>query len=338
MESPDIVIEICKQHIPSWETVRSVSMTLLTGTSNKVYLVEASDDVSPKKVIYRVYGYGSIVIRELERLTFRSLIGRAKVPTIYGEAEKWRLEEYFNGRSLFREELKQEGFIHKVADTLKSFHNVDMSDVRDNKEDTILKNITSWQQTAVNKLSSLPTQYSEILSELTSYSILSKFLTIYPNSKSLKFCHLDCNSMNFLYNENSGDLVLIDYEYSGYSNPAMDLALVLNETMFNYYHPEPPYFTFHPDEGPTDELVFKYVKEYGGNLDFAVDVMKCLTIVDLFWAIWDICMYIEPTGFDFLENARIRYENFKTQTQKYEESGNEGLITRISKYFNNHTS
>jgi choline/ethanolamine kinase len=336
MDSPGKALEICKQNIPSWESVTSVSMTLLTGTSNKVYLVEASGEVSPKKVIYRVYRYGSIVIRELERLTFRSLIGRAKVPNIYGEGEEWRLEEYFNGRSLNRQELKQEEFIQKIAGTLKSFHNVDMSDVLDSREDTILKNITAWQQKAVSRLPSLPTQYLEIFSELTSYATLSKFLNIYPNSKNLKFCHLDCNSMNFLYNESSGELVLIDYEYSGYSNSAMDLAFVLNETMFNYYHPEPPYFTFHPEEGPTDEIICKYVKEYGGDLDFAVDVMRCLSIVDLFWAVWDVCMYIEPAGFDFLENARIRYENFKTQTQKYEESGKEGLITRISKYFNIH--
>jgi thiamine kinase-like enzyme len=333
MESPGKALEICKQNIPSWESVTSLSMTLLTGTSNKVYLVEASESVSPKKVIYRVYRYRSIVISELERLTFRSLIGRAKVPAMYGEGPEWRLEEYFNGRSLNRQEFKQDIFIHKIADSLRTLHGVDMSDVRNCQEDIIMKHVEMWRNIAINKLPSLPAEYQEIFSDIISADIYDRFLKIYPSNRDLKFCHSDSNYMNFLYNEEDGGFIMIDFEYSGYANPAVDLAFVLNETMYNYYHPDPPYFTFHPDEGPSDELISKYVKEYGGGLDFAVDVMRCMHITHLFWAMWGVCMYTEPGGFDYLGYAAVRFGQFKKLSEEYQHSGSQAMRDRISKFF-----
>ena len=333
MDHPDKVLDICKQHIASWESVSSVSMILMTGTSNKVYLVEAKEEVLPQKVIFRLYRYGSIVVNELERITFRSLIGRAKVPNWYAEGPEWRLEEYFPGRSLDRHELKQDLFIHKIADSIKTFHAVDMSDVRNSQEDIIITHISSWRDAASHKLSSLPSKYQEIFSEIASKETFASFLKIYPSNRPLKFCHSDSNYMNFLYNEDNGGFIMIDFEYSGYANPAIDLAFVLNETMYNYYHPDPPYFTAHIDEQPTEELIYKYVREYGEDLEFAVDVMRCMIITHLFWSIWGICMYTEPDGFDYLEYAAGRYAQFKRLEEDYEVVGELGLRRRIYKLF-----
>jgi choline/ethanolamine kinase len=57
------------------------------------------------------------------------------------------------------------------------------------------------------------------------------------------FCHNDLQEGNILMREGSGDVVVIDFEYSAYNYRGFDFANHMCEWMYDYTTTQPPFFT-----------------------------------------------------------------------------------------------
>lgn len=83
------------------------------------------------------------------------------------------------------------------------------------------------------------------------------------NDFPLVLCHNDPLENNLLMKMNSNlNLLLIDYEYSGWNPMAMDLADYWSETMVQNSYPEPNGLKLYFDNIMTDDEVKIFTKEY----------------------------------------------------------------------------
>ena len=112
------------------------------------------------------------------------------------------------------------------------------------------------------------------------------------------------------------ELMLIDYEYSGWNPMAMDLANYLNETMLDNAHPEgdgiKPYLANCMEKHELVRMATRYLECYHKHLnseeDLQVfvnrelpllinDVYDCASLNNFFWGLWALALLTpEPTS------------------------------------------
>ena len=110
------VLSIIQKSESSWNNVDedSCKMVKLVGNSNKVYMVETSLAITPKRFIFRIFDDGETQDHYSVSRIFHRLAQNCIAPKIYTETEKYRLEEFLDGtRNLQHEEFLQPKIIIK---------------------------------------------------------------------------------------------------------------------------------------------------------------------------------------------------------------------------------
>jgi thiamine kinase-like enzyme len=116
------------------------------------------------------------------------------------------------------------------------------------------------------------------------------------------FCHNDIHAGNFLVEEPSKKLILIDFEYSAHGPRGFDLANFFCE--FAGFECD---YSLLPDK-TTREVFYEIYLSAGDTveqLEKEVEVFYIAT--HLFWGIWSVLQSkFSPIEFDFLDYARMR--------------------------------
>lgn len=316
----------CKELFPEWSQIPEDTMTVqrLAGSSNQVYLVETSQVSPHQKVIYRVFGAAEIVDIARERQLFDRLSELGFGPHSFNSTSLDRVEEYINGRPLERLELRDPHMVQIICQALKSLHQQDVRDLVDCEQVAAVENARIWRDMAIAKLPSLELTEEEKrdVEELMTERMMTQWLELMPFWAPRAFLHHDCNRLNFLYVQENDTIRLIDYEYAGYGFRGMDLGFTINELMYDYTKPTPPYWSYFPESLYDEALLTSYVQAYGGDADLWAETRMCLACGHYFWAVWAVAMTKSPRqGFDYIQYALVRLNDFRREVRTLEEIG-----------------
>ena len=250
--------------------------------------------IKEKDYIYRHPGEGteSIINRKNEK---RSLITAKKFgidPTyVYMDADEgWKISEFVHE---FREpDYSDFEDSKKIISVLKKLHSLDI---------TVDYGMRPWEDSIIME---------RLLKEkdrdcfLEHETLKSKIETLY--SKTVGdgiekcFCHGDTYRPNWMI-EPDGNVILIDWEYSGYSDPGIDIGYYIVDAMYGY------------DEAI--RFIREYLKEdWTEQKEF--HYMAYTAIIAYYWFVW--AMYRESCGAnmgDALDNwhyMAVKYSDYLT--------------------------
>lgn len=109
------------------------------------------------------------------------------------------------------------------------------------------------------------------------------------------FCHGDTYKHNWMIEPN-GRVYLIDWEYSGYSDPGIDVGYYIVDAMYNF------------------DIAEKFIKTYlGDNYNSVTDFhfTAYVAIIAYYWFVW--AMYRESCGAEMGESLK----NWRCMAEKY---------------------
>lgn len=86
------------------------------------------------------------------------------------------------------------------------------------------------------------------------------------SKKSIRLCHNDLNNLNIMQLRDSGDIFLIDFEYSRMNYLAYDLANFLNECAFDYTGSSSPGFELKTELIASQEEIRQVSETYVGGI------------------------------------------------------------------------
>lgn len=329
-----------KDELMSWADLEyeSVGFQILTGTSNKVYKVLNYCEVQPNPILFRVFGPNEVTDKEREHRIFQYLATRKLAPRVLACSSKFRIEEFLEAYlPIVYDDLCNPEIIQKICDKLREIHELDV--VLPNEKNILLENLTKWRKNAIQKIELIEDLEKKAkIAELIGDHSWTRFLQIVPRRSSERFLHLDLNFYNILLNRTTGAVFFVDFEFSGYGDRSIDFANLFSDMRFDYLYPQPPHFAYDKEKAPSDELIAQYVQAYGESQDFWVDIKQSFIVINYIWAIWGVAMWKpHQTGFDYLENALIRYSEFMQESETYFSSGGQSSLEKLSqKLFNNH--
>lgn len=322
-------LECIRIYVKSWSSVTLCTsrITLLTGTSNKVYALENILQIIPEKIIYRVFGNNKVTDKTRECRIFSHLSSLDIAPKFYFASDKVRLEEFLEDYiTLTSKDFYDPYMIQQVCSSFKSLHSVDMSEVLRGEGLIIDNNLEKWKKLALTKIPEFETieNYEEIM-EILGEETWNMYNDVIPRDSPVIFSHLDISPLNLMHNPIARKLCLIDYEFSGYYYRATDFGLMFSEMTFNYLTDKPPFFEYFPENIPSDELIKEYTISYGEGAALWVEIKLVFIASNYYWAVWCLAMAEFPTeGFDFISNALLRIKLFKSAYQDFK--ANNGRI------------
>ena len=313
-------LSFIKLEIPNWALLDydSVNFQLLTGTSNKVYKVWNSKEVQPNSLLLRIFGPNEVTDKLREHQIFLYLGKHNLAPKAIGTSAYARIEEFLeNYLPILYEDLLNPQIIQKICDKIKEVHQLER--FLPDEGNILFENLAKWRKLGMEKIDLIenPLKRSSI-ENLLSEGLWTRFLEIVPKEKPERIVHLDLNFYNILLNRQTESIYLVDYEFTGNGDRSLDFGFLFSDMRFDYLYDKPPYFSYHKEKAPTDELIAQYVKAYGEGPDFWVDIKRGLLVANYIWAVWGVAMWKNSSsGFDYLENALLRHSEYIEESEDY---------------------
>lgn len=343
MEGIDFVLSAIQNSEVNWSKVTqdSCKMTKLVGNSNKVYLVQTSLPMTPKNLVFRIFGSGETLDINTNSSIFHRLAENKIAPLIYLETSEYRLEEYLeNTRTLGRLECLEPKVAHVISKELKIFHSQDLSDILNSRVPVCLTNVQKWRRLGLSKLSKISnsTRQNEVTQSLDCISshFYDMYIDILPKGSPIVLSHMDTSFLNFLYNEEKEEIRIIDYDYSGYCYRGFDIAMLLQDIKYDYNYPCYPFYQYSPEAYPGDFILAEYVKAYGEGIDMFIECKQCMIAAHYLWAMWAFTLHEENgEGMDMLGYGLLRFGEFLKGYQEFKDMNNESMRRYAATYFSN---
>lgn len=323
------------------------------GLTNYLYLCSLPEDFNvlpnePTKVLIRIHG--EIVDhkqRFYEGVIFTLLSDRGFGPRNYGVFHSGRIEQFFPYRHLFTRELADPFISKLIAEKTANYHCMKLPLNKEpqflwenfNKYLSMIRGVKFEDE----RLTKLYKSFQSRIDFVEEYEWL-RLMLLQLNSPVI-FCHNDLQEGNILYikEEDTTDILLIDYDYSAYNYRGFDLGNHFCEWMYEYKDEfENGYKVYH-DGYPTKEQQELFAKEYviklkemnvkleAGELDeskyvSSITISSAETILHeanrfalashLFWFFWSIIQAkVSKIDFGFLEYAEARLDTYLEQKQ-----------------------
>lgn len=243
---------------------------VLGGLSNTLYRVsglqtlETTAAAAFDSVLVRIFGAQGMIDRDVETSTFAALAEEGHVPPYHGRFGNGRLEGWMEGmRPLEVPELSRDDIILAVADKVARLH-TQFRIPDDLKEyysaPNMWQQLEEWLQQALHNeyrtandaacaaslrlAETVADEFRWIRSDVFSSSVSASL----QNEASVVYCHNDLLAANIMYNETTGELQLIDFEYGGVNYRSFDLANHWNEYASGPPHETVPHYDWLPDE------------------------------------------------------------------------------------------
>jgi len=282
-------VDFIKSHVESWKDVSASNMKVerLSGLSNEIWKVTATEDIEPKTVIYRKFGEaGAICDRERENYIIQGLAKKKLSPPFYGGTKEYRIEKFEKSEALSPEDVKDKLTRRRIARMIADLHSLDFSKL--DKTPSFMKIFTQnafiqdFQEKANRKDVYSPVEQKLLkeIKKLINEEEISFLKDLAPKKEeSLAFSHNDLHSQNILVLAKDQTLTLIDFEYSDYNYRAYDIANFFNETMFEYDTAEHPHYNVDESKYPSDRDLKDFIKYYlffGKYTDDEIDLKSAL--------------------------------------------------------------
>ncbi|KAF9112456.1 hypothetical protein BGX27_003378 [Mortierella sp. AM989] len=246
--------------------VVTISTALLDKDSDEPVLT-----TSPRKVLLRVYGVGleSLISRNEELYWLRNLSTMGIGPSLLGIFKNGRFEEYVDSTTLTKEDIRNPRTSRQIAHRMCELHN--LVNIFPPPEGTIPQtqmNITKWAplaREAIEKICAEDPTKRTVMDEFGFEKLLVEFDEVQRELTAvhspLVFAHNDTQYGNILRTKDeSGELVVIDFEYAGYNTRGFDIGNHFCEWTADYHSERPS--VLHPDRYPTKAEQLNFLEAY----------------------------------------------------------------------------
>ncbi|KAG0378111.1 hypothetical protein BGX24_004701 [Mortierella sp. AD032] len=225
----------------------------------------------PRKVLLRVYGIGleSLISRNDELKWLQNLSTMQIGPSLLGIFKNGRFEEYVESTTLTKDDIRNPRTSRHIAHRMCELHNI--VNVFPPPEGCIPQtqaNIARWiplARDAIEKICAKDPSKRAVIDEFNFEKFLVEVDEVHRDLTAvhspLVFAHNDTQYGNILKTtDDSGELVVIDFEYAGYNPRGFDIGNHFCEWTADYHSDIPS--VLHPDQYPTKEEQLNFLEAY----------------------------------------------------------------------------
>ncbi len=264
----------CQKLFPEWADYSLVDFTFddPKGFSSFTMGIRAKKKVEPTAVLYRrLEGKENAILDfETEKDVFLTLGAHNIAAHCYYYDENDRIEAFYRGRTLEAEELFEPENLRGIANELYRFHQLKPASLPKVGFFEMVHN--KWGQMArfvleemIDRFPPNEQKMCEELRQIYTPETFEKVKRCIPYG-DLTFCHNDTYHGNIMKLD-SGEIKLLDFEFSCLNNKAYDFSNLFAETVMEHQQPEYPYFRIAEPEFGDHELGM-LINFYLDNADF----------------------------------------------------------------------
>ena len=327
----EVALDRCRAAFPEWRSLSNDDFEWdePKGFSSFTMAIRCLRDVEPPAVLYRrLEGKENAILDfEAEREIFL-LLGEVGIATrCLHYDDTCRIEEYYDGRTLVPADLKDPNVLKGIASELYRFHQLEPDSLPGRTFFELLHD--KWARLArpvlIEQRDIFPRDEQVMcddLREILTDETASKVQRCLPSSP-LAFCHNDTYHGNVMMLA-TGDIKLLDFEFSCLNHPAFDFANLFAETVMKHGEPDPPYFSVGVARYTRDDIVVlvgHYLdcgplagEERKSELDRLVGETEDLVMLsDYMYAMAAIPLAVNPIQkIRFIPYAHARWNRFLT--------------------------
>ena len=324
------VLNRCQSHFPDWRNldIEDVKFGDPKGFSSYTMSVEPTPTLIPRAVFYRKLENkeNAILDFETEKSTYLLLANHNISAPCFHYSRKYRLESFYKGQTLNASDLTKPQVLKKIADQLFLLHQLSPKNLP--TDDFFSLVFVKWgklaRQVLENEIDRFPANEKEMCLQLRSiYSpeTIKKVRKCIPD-RPLSFCHNDTYHGNIMKLQ-SGEIKLLDFEFSCLNNRAYDFSNLFAETVMKHKQPAYPYFKIVDPEYGVEQislLINYYLDNFGlmrkseRKSQFEIlfeDTKKMLLLSHFKYALAAIPLAVNPIQkIRFIPYAFQRYSKF----------------------------
>ncbi|KAF9436966.1 hypothetical protein BGZ76_002417 [Entomortierella beljakovae] len=244
---------------------------LVSGPPSQTSDSESTTEPKPRKVLLRIYGVGleSLFSREKELQWLHNLSTMDIGPSLLGIFKNGRFEQYVESTTLTKEDIRDPKTSRHIAHRMCELHNI--VNAFPPPEGTIpqsQENIAKWipqARDAIVKICAKDPSKKAVFDEFDFDKLLIEIDEVHRDllnvHSPLVFAHNDTQYGNILRTlDDSGELVVIDFEYAGYNTRAFDIGNHFCEWTADYHSDRPS--VLHPIRYPTKAQQLNFLEAY----------------------------------------------------------------------------
>ena len=229
------------------------------GFSSFTMGIRSSKVVQPTAVLYRrLEGKENAILNyETEKEVFLTLAAHDIAAHCHYYDKTCRIEAFYQGRTLKADDLFEPEYLRQIANQLYRLHQLmppglpqqTFFDMLHDKWGPLAKRVLEQEAEAfpLNERA-----MCEELREIYSPRTLAKVRQCLPDGE-LTFCHNDTYHGNIMKLD-SGEIKLLDFEFSCLNNKAYDFSNLFAETVMRHQQPDYPFFRIAEPEFGDQEL------------------------------------------------------------------------------------
>ncbi|MCP4418189.1 MAG: phosphotransferase [Chloroflexi bacterium] len=274
------IFKQCQAIFPEWANrpITDFDFDDPKGFSSFTMGIRCKTTAQPTAVLYRrLEGKDNAILDyEIEKETFLLLGEQHIAAHCYHYDETCRIEAFYQGRTLQAKELFDPENLRKIAGELYRFHQLKPPSLPPTPFFELLHN--KWGQLAKyvleEKSHNFPPNEQRMCEELRQIytpETFEKVKRCLPDGE-LTFCHNDTYHGNIM-KLNSGEIKLLDFEFSCLNNKAYDFSNLFAETVMRHQQSAYPYFRIAKPEFGDHELGL-LINAYLDNATFATSKMR----------------------------------------------------------------
>ncbi len=268
------IFKQCQELFPEWSalTIEDFDFDDPKGFSSFTMGIRSKKTVQPAAILYRqLEGKENAILDfETERNVFLKLSENKIAAFCPYYDENCRYEAFYQGRSLYAEELFDPETLKAIANELYRFHHLTPPTLPEKVFFELLHD--KWGNLAkkvlVEQIDLFPENEQKLcieLREIYSAETLDKVKAYLPEGE-LTFCHNDTYHGNIMRLD-SGEIKLVDFEFSCLNHKAYDFANPFAETVMKHQQQEYPFFRIDEPEYSDKELSL-LINFYLDNAEF----------------------------------------------------------------------
>ncbi|KAK3815563.1 MAG: kinase-like domain-containing protein [Linnemannia elongata] len=275
----------------------------------------------PRKVLLRVYGIGleSLISRNDELKWLQNLSTMQIGPSLLGIFKNGRFEEYVESTTLTKDDIRNPRTSRHIAHRMCELHNiVNVFPPPENCIPQTQENIARWiplAREAIEKICAKDPSKRAVIDEFDFEKFLVEVDEVHRDLTSvhspLVFAHNDTQYGNILKTlDDSGELVVIDFEYAGYNTRGFDIGNHFCEWTADYHSDIPS--VLHPDKYPTKEEQLNFLEA------MYKEVNKFALTSHIMWGLWGLIQASQSEiDFDYFEYSFQRLNEFRRRRPEF---------------------
>lgn len=257
----DRVFRQCQGLFPAWAAMSREDFEFddPKGFSSFTMGIRSLKPAQPAAVLYRHLDgkENAILDFETEKEVFLTLSKHKIATHCHHYDNNCRIEAFYHGRTLTREDLFEPDNLRQIANQLYRFHQLRPPGLPQQSFFDLL--LAKWGRIAKRvleeEIDKFPRNEREMcieLREIYSPETMKKVRSCVPGDE-LVFCHNDTYHGNIMKLD-TGEIKLLDFEFSCLNNKTYDFANLFAETVMRHQQPDYPYFKIVEPEFGDHEL------------------------------------------------------------------------------------